>query len=227
MTNLIYYLPGWAGHLNTGLGKALMDRGFDVTGRETRDDFKDLTFTDQVETVKEDLVNHFWTEDSRVVANSFGAYLFLHAQASLEPYPGKVLLLSPIVGGFLDESTGRAFSPPQENQLLQLAEAGQFPAPKSVEVHTGSEDWQSHPDAVTKFFGLLGVSAVIADGLGHSLGKDYVSPILAEWVVTSSEIQIFIRLCHVGTSIFSAHQIGQQSSRSVRRQLVLSNACES
>jgi hypothetical protein len=181
MTNLIYYLPGWAGHLNTGLGKALMDKGFDVTGRETRGDFKDLTFTDQVATVKEDLVSHFWTEDSRVVANSFGAYLFLHALASQERYPGKVLLLSPIVGGFVDEKTGHVFSPPHEKKLLQLAEAGQFPAPKSVEVHTGSEDWQSHPDAVTKFFGLLGVSAVVAEGRGHSLGEEYVAGLLAVW----------------------------------------------
>jgi hypothetical protein len=178
LANVVYYLPGWAGHLNTGLGKALMDRGFDVTGRETRGDFKDLTFTDQVDTVKEDLVNHFWTEDSRVIANSFGAYLFLHAQASLEPFPGKVLLLSPIVGGFVDEKTGRVFSPPQEKKLLQLAEADQFPTLKNVEVHTGSEDWQSHPDAVTKLFGLLGVSVVVAEGRGHSLGEDYVDPLL-------------------------------------------------
>ncbi len=101
--------PGWAGHLSTGLGKALMDKGFDVTGRETRGEFKDLSFTDQVETVKEDLLNNFWTEDSRVIANSFGAYIFLHAQASLEPYPGKVLLLSPSVGGFADDTTGMIF----------------------------------------------------------------------------------------------------------------------
>ena len=181
MTNLIYYLPGWAGHLSTGLGKALMDRGFDVTGRETRGEFKDLSFTDQVETVKEDLLNNVWTEDSRVIANSFGAYLFLHAQASLEPYPGKVLLLSPIVGGFADEETGRFFSPPQEQKLLKLAEAGQFPVPKNCEVHTGSEDWQSHPDAVTKFFGLLGVNAVVAEGRGHSLGEDYVGELLANF----------------------------------------------
>jgi hypothetical protein len=58
MANLIYYLPGWAGHLSTGLGKALMDRGFDVTGRETRGEFKDLSFTDLVEAVKESLFNY-------------------------------------------------------------------------------------------------------------------------------------------------------------------------
>jgi hypothetical protein len=45
-------------------------------------------------------------------------------------------------------------------------------------VHTGSEDWQSHPDAVTKFFGLLGVNAVVAEGRGHSLGEDYVGKLL-------------------------------------------------
>ena len=53
-----------------------------------------------------------------------------------------------------------------------------FPVPKSVEVHTGSEDWQSHPDAVTKFFRLLGVSAVVAEGRGDSLGEDYVAGVL-------------------------------------------------
>ena len=185
MTSLIYYLPGWAGSLSTGLGQALMARGFDVTGRETRGDFKDLSFTDQVETVKEDLLNHFWTEDSRVIANSFGAYLFLHAQASLEPYPGKVLLLSPIVGGFADDETGRFFSPPQEHKLLKLAEAGQFPVLSNCEVHTGSEDWQSHPDAVTKFFGLLDVDVVVAAGRGHSLGEGYLGKVLTEWTLNN------------------------------------------
>lgn len=178
LNRLVYYLPGWGGRLSSGLGQALLDRGFDVTGRETRGEFKDLTFTDQVETVKEDILNKFWTEDSQVIANSFGAYLFLHAQASLKPYPGKVLLLSPIVGGFTDDETGRFFSPPQEHKLLKLAQAHQFPLMRNCEVHTGSEDWQSHPDAVAKFFGLLGVDAVIVPGRGHSLGKDCVEKIL-------------------------------------------------
>ena len=100
----------------------------------------------------------------------------------MESYPGKVLLLSPIVGGFADEETGRFFSPPQEHKLLKLAEAGQFPVPKNCEVHTGSEDWQSHPDAVTKFFGLLAVDVVVAAGRGHSLGEDYVCPLLDRWL---------------------------------------------
>ena len=42
--------------------------------------------------------------------------------------------------------------------------------PMNCEVHTGSEDWQSHPDAVTKFFGLLGVDAFVAEGARAQLG---------------------------------------------------------
>ncbi len=178
----IYYLPGWGGSVGQGLGKGLMGRGHAIAGRETRAEFKNFTFTEQVETVSEDLKENFWSTDSLVVAVSFGAYLFLHAQAGLTSYPGKVLLLSPIVGGFSDETTGRVFSPPQENRLLSLAQKGEFPRPDRCEVHTGSEDWQSHPDAVTRFFNLIGVQAVIADRRGHSLGSDYVGAVLDNWL---------------------------------------------
>jgi uncharacterized protein len=37
-----------------------------------------------------------------VVCNSFGAYLFLRAQAGMSPFPGHLLLLSPIVGNFVN-----------------------------------------------------------------------------------------------------------------------------
>lgn len=165
-----------------------MAKGHDVTGRETRDEFKDFSFTEQVDTVGEDLKDNFWSADSLVIAVSFGAYLFLHAQASLTSYPGKVLLLSPIVGGFSDEKTGRVFSPPQESRLINLAQNGQFPQLARCEVHTGSEDWQSHPDAVTRFFNLIGVQAVIADGRGHSLGIDYVDSVLDGWLPAARSI---------------------------------------
>lgn len=184
----IYYLPGWGGALGLGLGEGLIARGHAITGRETRNEFKNFLFSEQVEIVSEDLKENFWSTDSLVIAVSFGAYLFLHAQADFPSYPGKVLLLSPIVGGFSDESTGRVFSPPQENRLLNLAQNGQFPKLAWCEVHTGSEDWQSHPDAVTRFFNLIGVQAVIADGRGHSLGIDYVDSVLDVWLPAARSI---------------------------------------
>ena len=44
----IYYLPGHGGRLGTGLGEGLLSRGFDVAGRETVGEFKDLPFNEQV-----------------------------------------------------------------------------------------------------------------------------------------------------------------------------------
>ena len=178
----MYYLPGWSGQLHTGLGQGLLSRGFDVTGRETRDVFKDMDFSDQVATVQDDLRAQFWASDSIVIGNSFGGYLFLNAQAGLPPYPGKVLLLSPIVGGFADESTGRMFSPPKDGFIRSLAENGTFPAPLNCEVHTGEQDWQSHPELVGSFFGLLGIGVAVAKNRGHMLGEDYVSPVLNKFL---------------------------------------------
>jgi hypothetical protein len=53
-----------------------MDRGFDVTGRETRGDFRSLPFDEQIQTVMLDLQDHFWHAQALVICNSFGAYLF-------------------------------------------------------------------------------------------------------------------------------------------------------
>lgn len=93
--NTVYYLPGYGGQLATGLGQGLMERGFDVTGRETRNEFRALPFAEQVQAIQHDLTAHFWNPEAQVVCNSFGAYLFLHAQAVMEPFVGRVLRCRP------------------------------------------------------------------------------------------------------------------------------------
>ena len=60
------------------LGKGLLARGLDVTGRQLVDKFKAMPFYMQVDLEVQDLQGHFWLADARVVANSFGAYLFLY-----------------------------------------------------------------------------------------------------------------------------------------------------
>lgn len=55
-----------------------------------------------------------------MVANSFGAYLFLHAQILLPPFPGRVVLLAPIVGEASHEERMLHFVPPRAGQLQEL-----------------------------------------------------------------------------------------------------------
>lgn len=180
----VYYLPGHGGQLATGLGQGLMDRGFDVTGRETRGDFRTLPFDEQVQTIMGDLQGHFWHAQAQVVCNSFGSYLFLHTQAQMPSFPGRVLLLSPIVGEFTSEETLTTFSPPRPRRLKELAEAGQFNAPTRCEIHVGEEDWQSIPANVQAFGRLTGIPATVVPKGGHNLGKDYVGPLLNRWLGT-------------------------------------------
>jgi hypothetical protein len=184
LTNTLYYLPGYGGQLATGLGRALMDRGFDVTGRETRGDFRRLPFDEQIATVGQDLKDHFWHEEARVICNSFGAYLFLHAQTQLPSFPGRVLLLSPIVGEFTNVQARTSFSPPRPTRLKDLAEAGDLTVPRECEMHVGEEDWQSIPANVQALGRLTRIPVNVVAGGGHDLGKDYVGPLLDRWLVS-------------------------------------------
>ena len=182
MTDSIYYLPGHGGRLSTGLGENLLGRGLDVSGRETVGEFLALTFKEQVELVAEDLRSFYWHPTAHVIANSFGAYLFLHAQALLPPFIGKVLLLSPIVGEFAEEGASIGFIPPRADRLLKLAQAGTYPTPMQCEIHVGAQDWQSNPDNVVRFAQLLGLPVTVVPDTGHMLGKQYVGGVLDRWL---------------------------------------------
>jgi hypothetical protein len=181
----VYYLPGHGGLISTGLGQALLDRGVDVSGRETVGEFKEVGFTRQVEIIANDLKEYFWREDAHVICNSFGAYLFLHAQALIgEPYIGQVVLLSPILGEFASEDEVRPmnFIPPYAERLFELAASGKFPVPLCCEIHVGSDDWQSCPNAIA-FGKMVSMKVNVVDGAGHGLPKAYVSNLLDQWAI--------------------------------------------
>ena len=177
----IYYLPGHGARISNGLGQALVARGYEVVGRETVGDFKKLDFNDQVTTIANDITEHFWREDAKIIANSFGGYLLLHALSKLDPYIGKILLLSPIVGEFSSEEISMGFIPPFADRLNELASSNQYPAPINCSFHVGSEDWQSNPENVTKFASLLGLPITVVPNAGHQLPKDYVSSLLDDF----------------------------------------------
>jgi len=182
MNRTVYYLTGMGGRLDAGLGQGLLSRGLTIAGRELVGEFRKLDFQDQIDHIVEDLQSNFWHEEAHVIANSFGAYLFLHAQAQLPPYTGKVLLLSPIVGEFGNEVTQMNFIPPRAEKLRQLAEAGTLPVPKQCEIHVGAEDWQSNPANVTAIGALLGLDVTVVPNAGHMLPKDYVGELLDRWL---------------------------------------------
>ncbi len=178
----IYLLCGHGGRITNGLGQELSRRGLDVVGRETVGDFNKLDFDQQVAIIAEDLKANFWHEDSRVIANSYGGYLFLHAQAMMDAFVGKVMLLSPIVGEFSNEDIRMGFIPPYSKRLFKLASSGSYPRLKQCEIHVGSEDWQSNPQNVIEFADFLDISVSVVKDEGHSLSKQYVAAQLDRWI---------------------------------------------
>ena len=97
-------------------------------------------------------------------------------------FPGRILLLSPVLGGAFASSVGVGFIPPRADKLGQVVEAKQFPKLKQAEIHIGSEDWQSKPDVIAIFGEAVSIPVKIVEGKGHMLGADYVSPLLDRWL---------------------------------------------
>ena len=178
MKDTVYYLPGMGGRLNTGLGQAVLDRGFKVIGRETRGEFQRLSFQKKIDTIANDLETHFWYNGAKVILNSFGAYLFFHAQLQIPAFPGRVIILSPIIGAATNSEIRMGFYPPRADVLVQAALKGEFPCPLNAEIHVGSEDWQSGPSGIVEFSKSIGLPVTVVEGHGHMLGVDYVGRIL-------------------------------------------------
>ena len=178
----IYLLPGLRGRLDRGLGAALLDRDLQVTGRETVGAFDSLPFQDQVAIVANDLRQYFWHPQARVIGNSFGAYLFLHAQSQLPPFPGRVLLLSPLLGEGTNATTGQSFQSPGVERLNRYLASDQCLLPTHLDIHVGEHDWQASPERWQALAPLLGFTVhTVANG-GHRLDPAYVTAVLDQWL---------------------------------------------
>jgi len=140
----IYYLPGRDGRLKKGLGAFLQEECDQLVGREVSGDLKGLKFEEQLEVIQQDLLESHWHEGGQIVANSYGAYLLLHTLIDMEPYPGNIFLLSPILGAAQTQKF--FFRPPRAKRLLQSFEERTFPAPRSLSCIVGKFDWQSVPE---------------------------------------------------------------------------------
>jgi alpha-beta hydrolase superfamily lysophospholipase len=170
----VYLLPGRGGRLREGLGAALAARGVRVEGRELNGDFEAAGFSAQLNTITADLQREFWTPHTVVVANSFGAYLFLHAQTQMPPFVGRVLLFSPILGAVRQQGSSVGFVPPRARRLRELAERGSYPRAAHGELHVGADDWQSDPERAVEFGALVGLRVHVVPGAGHRLDQGYV-----------------------------------------------------
>lgn len=173
--NYIYYAPGRHEILADEIGQIITNLGFSVQGREVIGDFERLSFSEQIAFIRADLQPKFWHPKSILIGHSFGAYLLLHALAEMESFAGRILLFSPVLGAGISKDGHFGSIPPRSKRLLKLAENGEFPAPRLLEIHTGAEDNGCDPRLAEKFASLVeNTKLFVVRGAGHQLGEEYL-----------------------------------------------------
>jgi hypothetical protein len=182
--NKIYLMPGRGDKLNDFLGTSIAKMGFEVYGREILSNFAHLHFPQQLQIIKNDIRTLFWREESNLIGNSYGAYLLLHALAEIAAaFPGRILLLSPVLGQAIDKQNLFLSRPPRAKKLLQLAKTQKFPLPRYLEIHTGAEDNGCDPILAQKISALLTNSKIfIIKGEGHKLNKTYINSVIRKFI---------------------------------------------
>jgi len=183
MEKKINLMPGRGDKLNDIIGNTLIEMGFEVYGREILSDFARLHFPQQLEIIKNDLKCQFWHQFALIIGDSYGAYLLLQTLVELAPFPGGILLFSPVLGKAIDKKNLIMSSPPRSKKLLQLAEQKKFPIPRYLEIHTGASDIGCDPQLAKKISSLItGSKIYIVEGEGHRLNKNYIKNILEFYV---------------------------------------------
>ncbi len=179
----VYFLPGRAESLVAGLGQLITKMGYSIHGREMVSDFARLRFAEQLALIRSDLEPAVWHSEAVLIGRSYGAYLLLHALADMEPFPGKILLCSPVLGAAIAKNGFYGSLPPRAEKLVKLATRNGFPAPLYMEIHTGAEDNGCDPLLTARFASLVGNTKLnVVPGAGHELREDYLQRVLREFL---------------------------------------------
>lgn len=184
MKKTVYFIPGRGENLTDEIGQIIAGMGFSIQGREIISDFARLGFSGQLALIRVDLEPSFWHSEAVLIGCSFGAYLMLHALAEMKPFPGKMLLFSPVLGAGV--SSDRLFGsiPPRSKKLLKLAQSREFPAPRCLEIHTGAEDNGCNPRLAERFTSLVGNTKLyLVSGAGHQLDQKYIRGVLEKFLI--------------------------------------------
>lgn len=176
MKSPIAYYPGRGSSIHQGLGLDLTEKGYSLIGLDMHQRFLRQPFQNQIKQLWAQVQQRLWSPRGHIIAKSYGAYVLLHALADAEPFPGRILLFSPVLGAAFVRKDGiyRGSIPPRANKLKKMAEQGLFPVPNYLEIHTGALDNGCDPDLAKLLIKSLPNGKIyIKDNCGHSLEPAY------------------------------------------------------
>ena len=173
----IIYITGRGGDAGKGLGAYLKTIDPHRIGLSVNSIFLSLPFEQQISTIH-DLLVRFDGPSTRIIANSYGAYLLTSSLIDKPAIASQVLLLSPLLGLTLEEEEEQMFysRPPNQRSWSEALEQGRMNKPSYLEVCAGESDGGAcSPTVVLEFSELIKADQVqLIPEQGHQLTSTVV-----------------------------------------------------
>jgi hypothetical protein len=176
----ILYITGRNGHFQRGLGEYLNSLTGSFSGISLDPVFLRQPFDEQVAKIQSAIES---PTDYKIVANSYGGYLLMHALIDRSEVGHDALLLSPVLGKAISVESMSFSRPPGANRLLEALEQGRIAKPRHMEIHTGEVDHSCCPLLAAKFAeGIPADRFELIPGQGHMIDRPIVQGIIDDFI---------------------------------------------
>lgn len=174
----IRYITGRGGDALGGLSAylATLSENFDALAIDPS--FLSADFPEQIEVVRE-----FCAEEGvHIIANSYGAYLFLHSLIGRAPLHSRALLLSPVLGRVNSEKRMLISRPPGEKRFKRAVSDGSFGLPTDIRIVTGEDDEVCDSHQAAYISSQLNIELEVLIGEGHMISPKKVASALGDFL---------------------------------------------
>ena len=171
MTIKLRYITGRGGSATQGLSLYLSTLVNDYQALANDAELHRLSVDEQIKTVME-----FCRPATHLIANSYGAYLWLLSRIDAAPTDKRVLLLSPVMGRAIDPEKMLSSRPPRLRGFESAIAESRLILPGQVRVVTGRDDDVCTYQTAVAQCAKLGIEDLsIIEDEGHNMSHGLVS----------------------------------------------------
>lgn len=172
------YITGRGGSATQGLSSYLSTLVDDYKGLANDSVLHRLPVDEQI-----NIVTKFCKPATHLIANSYGAYLWLLSRIDAAPSDTRALLLSPVMGRATDPEKMLSSRPPRLRGLESAIAENRLVLPQKVRVVTGrDDDVCTYQTAIAQCMKLGIEDLSIIEGEGHNMSHDLVSKTISDFL---------------------------------------------
>ena len=178
----IIYITGRGGDASKGLGGYLKSLDPHRIGLSVNSDFLKLNFNKQVAVVAK-LIHDFDSPRTFVVANSYGAYLCLHALIDAPSYMSRFLFISPVISSALNDQPMSYSRLPGSQCYNQAVSKKRITKPNLLAIYIGDSDPGYNPKLFEELRSSIGIDQLhVLKGQGHAVDKIVIQNIVHQFL---------------------------------------------